>query len=173
MQNQAFTDSPASTRDEFTAWLFDDLQNYYTGFGGPGGQGELDVHHPAYSKANTTAELDYTANNIFPVNYSDFSYGQSLLETSTAPAYQITDPLISQWRRYELIELMRTYFHLGPGSDGSSDKEFIFQGDLDSENHVLSLGMMHHYIASYWHHFHNQVGRWSAIQVWMRVLILG
>src|SRR6201999_4296114 len=36
-------------------------------------------------------------------------------------------------------------------------KDSVFEGDLDSDAHILSLRRMHTYIGSYWYHQHAQM----------------
>lgn len=63
---------------------------------------------------------------------------------------------ISDSKRQQMIDYIRIQFVAETG-DGSGEPERrqsqideIFQGDINSDDHVLSLRMMQHYIASYW-----------------------
>ncbi|KID85227.1 Transcription factor, fungi [Metarhizium guizhouense ARSEF 977] len=44
-----------------------------------------------------------------------------------------------------------------PGSPLTTRKEFFLEGDVNNDNHILSLRMTRTYIESYWYHFHLQL----------------
>lgn len=52
---------------------------------------------------------------------------------------------------------MLAQFNERPHDAVKKRKDAVFEGDVNAENHILSLGMMHTYIRSYWYHQHAQL----------------
>lgn len=142
--------SPFHMGDDFTAWLFNEPA-------------------PGSSAANQSATrmvpgyMDAQMQNQFMM--SDASYG-SLFNT-VVPSHpmsvtSILDPgspraIMSEEKRQELLDLMSTRFNEAAYSAVAKRKDALMDGDMDDDNHVLSLSKMQTYIGSYWYHFHVQL----------------
>ncbi|KIW14957.1 hypothetical protein PV08_07744 [Exophiala spinifera] len=154
--DQPFNDSPVSIRDEFTAWLFEDA------VGLPSAPFSL-TSQVGMGFANTS--------DIFATtNYSNF-FAESPFETtfpamvqqgtSSSPSnvsdMPLNNKLLSPAKRQLLIALIQTRFNEGDNALLGQLREEIFCGNMDSDDHVLSLCSMQQYIASYWYHFNAQM----------------
>ncbi|KAK5100348.1 hypothetical protein LTS08_005097 [Lithohypha guttulata] len=151
-----FNESPASVRDEFTSWLFDEqFPNVNSG--------------PFLSTALNT--LGFGMNNYMGFGtmpmFSDYT-NDSLLDigvdarTSSTGEFEFMPDDDTAWlssaKRQKLIELMRTRFIDAENTDITSLRLEIFSGeDADAEEHILSLRSMQLYLGSYWKHFHRQM----------------
>ena len=145
-----FGDSPGSARhDEFTNWLFDDLQNFYSGIGPLGLQTQVgisDLPDHVYD----TPFSDPTENFAIP----------SLPQRISLPFDQHTmgeDTWMSEVKWRHLIEFMQLCFNEGASNRGHFDRNEIFSGDFEVDDHLLSFKLMNAYIASYWQSYHEQM----------------
>ncbi|KID98383.1 Transcription factor, fungi, partial [Metarhizium majus ARSEF 297] len=64
---------------------------------------------------------------------------------------------MSEDKLQELLHLMATRFNKAACSTVTTRKEFFLEGDVNNDNHILSLRMTRTYIESYWYHFHLQL----------------
>ncbi|KAI1625519.1 fungal-specific transcription factor domain-containing protein [Exophiala viscosa] len=154
--DQPFNDSPVSARDEFTAWLFDDAAGLNTAPFTFTGQPVLGFGNTAEVAGNTIYSnyfADAGLDNVFP----------ELIQQplGDVPA-NVTQPsadssLLSHSKRLSLVTLMRDRFNENDNPFVRGLKEEIFQGNMDADEHVLSIRSMQHYIGSYWYHFHAQL----------------
>lgn len=137
--------------DEFTAWLFNDANsgsNDYspTTFMPNYVEPPVNVAHgPAFlqspaSSDNVKSALSHTMSVT------------SILDNTERSQY-----IMSEDKRQELLTLMQTQFLERPHDAVKKRKDSVFEGDVDSEGHILSLRMMHTYIGSYWYHQHAQL----------------
>lgn len=147
-----YTQTPFAVPDDFTQWLFNDTKsasntsfsppNYIAGFSGhePSHvQGPYFSHSPS-SSGNTYAPV------LHPMSVT------SILDSTATGQY-----IMSESKRHELLDLMQTQFVERPHDAVKKRKDSVFEGDLDSDGHILSLRMMHTYIGSYWYHQHAQL----------------
>lgn len=153
---QPFNDSPVSVRDEFTAWLFDDASGFNTAPFSFTGQPVLGYGNVPDVTGNTIYSsyfADAGLDNVFPgLNQ------QPLAEVPTAvPEPPADSNLLSHAKRASLVSLMRDRFNENDNPFVRGLREEIFQGNLDADDHVLSIRSMQHYIGSYWYHFHAQM----------------
>ncbi|KIV81887.1 hypothetical protein PV11_04037 [Exophiala sideris] len=154
--DQPFNDSPVSVRDEFTAWLFDDAAGLNTAPFNFTGQPVLGFGNAAEVAGNTIYSnyfADAGLDNVFP--------GLIQQPLADVPA-NVTQPpadssLLSHSKRLSLVTLMRDRFNENDNPFVAGLKEEIFQGNMDADEHVLSIRSMQHYIGSYWYHFHAQL----------------
>jgi Fungal specific transcription factor domain len=145
--------SPVAREAEFTAWLFNENQTTMSGF------------TPAPSIL--PGYVDIAATQIQGPFYTDRSFGSyytpnvqpqhpmsvmSLLD-SAEPAQTI----MSEDKRQELLHLMQYGFHERPHDAVKRRKDALFDGDIDADNHILSLRMFDLYIGSYFYHQHAQL----------------
>lgn len=148
-------ESPASIRDEFTAWLFDEQ------FPNPTGGPFLN------SAMNTFGMLsnDFMHFGSTPM-FEDFTHDVLPhpvgLETIATPSdFEMITAEDIAWlsssKRSKLVELMQVRFIDAENKDITSLRLEIFNDDIDAEDHVLSLRSMQLYLGSYWKHFHRQL----------------
>lgn len=150
---ETFNESPASIRDEFTAWLFDEQfanQNgsfFTTSMNALGAVSDYMPfgNNPMFSDLNNDnflgdfgIETNTTTSDFDPVSLDDFGY-------------------VSSPKREKLVELMQTRFIDAENADLTKLRNDIFTGDIHADDHVLSLHSMQLYIGSYWKHFHRQM----------------
>ena len=147
-----FSDSPGSARqDEFTNWLFDDLQNFYSGIGPLGLQNQIgmsdnvdQIHAAPFPDPNDAFSMPNLSRQI--------SLTYEHLPMSMGEGGWISE---SRWRH--LIDFVQLFFGEGNGARGHFDRNAIFSGDFEAEDHVLSFKLMNAYIASYWRSYHEQM----------------
>lgn len=153
---QPFNDSPISVRDEFTAWLFEDaagLQTAAFSVAAPGGIGFAD---PTDS-FGTAIYPHYFADPAPETTYSAIVQPRRTESVSKVPELCGDSNLLSHAKRKSLVALMEYRFNEGDNPFVRQLREEIFQGNIDAEEHVLSIRSMRHYIGSYWYHFHAQM----------------
>lgn len=156
LSDQAFNDSPVSVRDEFTAWLFEDaggLQTAAFSMGAPGGLGFPNVGD-AFSSG---VYPNYFTETALDQSYPDIMHARPQEPISKALDISSDSDLLSYAKRKSLLNLMELSFNDGDNLFVRKLREEIFRGNLDTEDHVLSLRSMQHYIGSYWYHFHAQM----------------
>lgn len=150
-----FNESPASIRDEFTAWLFD--EQFPNPSGGPFFNSSMNTFGtlgPDFITFGATPMFEDYNNDTLPPELSfDVTTSSSDFELMT----QDDIAWISSSKRGRLIDLIKTRFVDAENTDISLLRHEIFGEDLDSEDHVLSLRSMQLYLGSYWKHFHQQV----------------
>lgn len=136
--------------DDFTAWLFNENQgaagysptNHVSGYSdGPGAQ----IQGPYFSQSPTSS-------NSFNMSMQHPMRVTSLIDSSPSSQY-----IMSEEKRQELLDLMQNQFVERPHDAVKKRKDSVFEGNIDSEGHILSLRMMHTYIGSYWYHQHAQL----------------
>ncbi|EXJ92364.1 hypothetical protein A1O3_00914 [Capronia epimyces CBS 606.96] len=148
-----YTQTPYSGADFFTQWLFNDSQsgsksfsppNYVSGYGG---QDQSQTQGPYFSHSPTSS-------NSYPAHVGQHHPMSvtSILDTTATSQY-----IMSESKRQELLDLMQSQFIERPHDAVKKRKDSVFEGDLDSDGHILSLRMMHTYIGSYWYHQHAQL----------------
>jgi hypothetical protein len=137
--------------DDFTAWLFNDANsgsadfspsNFMPNYVEPPlnlNQGPAFIQSPA-SSDNVKSTMSH------PMSVT------SILDNTERSQY-----IMSEEKRQELLNLMRTQFIERPHDAVKKRKDSVFEGDIDGEGHILSLRMMHTYIGSYWYHQHAQL----------------
>ena len=137
--------------DDFTAWLFNDantgpqdfspstfMPNYIDPGLGP-------AQGPAFQQSPTSSD-NVKSTMSHPMSVT------SILDNTERSQY-----IMSEEKRQELLTLMKNQFIERPHDAVKKRKDSVFEGDVDSEGHILSLRMMHTYIGSYWYHQHAQL----------------
>ncbi|RVX74882.1 hypothetical protein B0A52_01159 [Exophiala mesophila] len=153
---QSFNDSPNSIRDEFTAWLFDDGANLPpTGFP-MGVQSTLGFQNfnDSFSSGIYT---NYFADPALENAYPGMMFQRQPEPANKLPELSNDTSLLSYSKRKALLTLMEFRFNDSDNLYIRQLREEIFQGNLDAEEHVLSVRSLQHYIGSYWYHFHAQM----------------
>ncbi|KAE8376002.1 fungal-specific transcription factor domain-containing protein [Aspergillus bertholletiae] len=151
--SESYNRSPFAMAEDFTAWLFNEPVSGSSSMSYPAATGMV----PNY--------MDPTQlQNQFLLG--DPAYGTFL--GGVVPPHHpmsvtsILDPgspraIISEEKRQELLHLMATRFNEAAYSAVAKRKDALMDGDMEDDNHVLSLRMMQTYIGSYWYHFHSQL----------------
>ncbi|KAL2812661.1 fungal-specific transcription factor domain-containing protein [Aspergillus cavernicola] len=143
--------SPFHMADDFTAWLFNEPPPGSSSVGNASATGMV----PGF--------MDAQMQNPFLVSdpaYGDFLNG--VIPSHPMSVTSILDPgspraIMSEDKRQELLDLMSTRFNEAAYSAVAKRKDALMDGDMDDDNHVLSLSKMQTYIGSYWYHFHVQL----------------
>ncbi|KAE8146960.1 fungal-specific transcription factor domain-containing protein [Aspergillus avenaceus] len=151
--SESYNRSPFAMAEDFTAWLFNEPVS-----------GASSVSYPAA----TGMMPNYLDPTQLPNQFllGDPAYGSFL--SGVMPTQHpmsvtsILDPgspraIMSEDKRQELLHLMATRFNEAAYSAVAKRKDALMDGDMDDDNHVLSLRMMQTYIGSYWYHFHAQL----------------
>lgn len=154
----ALDESPGSVRDEFTAWLFDELPNQ--NIPGPFLNPSMPMNFFGPTSdfmpfGNTPMFSSYPNEAIYDPTFGIETATNSTSEFDIATADDIA--WISSPKRLRLIELMQNRFIDAENADITSMRQDIFGDDFDAEDHVLSLRSMQLYLGSYWKHFHQQM----------------
>ncbi|KAJ4515595.1 hypothetical protein HRR83_004711 [Exophiala dermatitidis] len=148
-----YANIPYTVAGDFTQGLFNDNQpgsnntfsspNYAPSYSG---QEPLQIQAPYFSQSptSTNSYLPHAAPHPMSVT--------SILDTTDTGQY-----IMSESKRQELLHLMQTQFIERPHDAVKKRKDSVFEGDLQSDGHILSLGMMKTYIGSYWYHQHAQL----------------
>ncbi|WEW59582.1 hypothetical protein PRK78_005056 [Emydomyces testavorans] len=145
--------SPFAMTDDFTAWLFNEPNSSSIGHSSLSGMwssssdpfvGQLQSHYfpadPAFS-----GYYAHVIQQQHPMSVT------SILDTSPPQS------VISEEKRVELLDLMQTHFNESDQSAVKKRKESLFEGDMDTDSHALSLQTMQTYVGSYWYHCHDQL----------------
>ena len=147
--------SPFAMADDFTAWLFNEP---YPQSSSPGGG------RPGSMSVGTSAFVDDSG--ISPQGPFGFSntgvnghHGNNVPQQHPMAVTSILDPasmhaVLSENKRKEMIDLIETQF---TDFNFANRRGNILGGDRNAEGHVLSLGCLQNFIASYWFHFHPQM----------------
>lgn len=146
---ETYNRSPFAMADDFTAWLFNEpLSNSSPVAYSPTSgvmRGYSDPSQLYYT--NAAAYNNYLANVVpqHPMNVT------SILDSGPPQA------IMSEEKRQELLHLITGRFNESTHSAISKCKDALLDGDIDADDHILSLRMMQTYIGSYWYHFHAQL----------------
>lgn len=156
LAEQPFNDSPVSIRDEFTAWLFEDVGGLQSAPFNLAGQAAIGVANAPDGFGNSVYS-NYFADPALDNAYPGLAQQQPAESQGKVPDPAGDSNLLSHAKRQSLIALMESRFNEGDDPSVTEIREEIFQGNLDAEGHVLSIRSMEHYIGSYWYHFHAQI----------------
>ncbi|KAK5199714.1 hypothetical protein LTR20_005589 [Exophiala xenobiotica] len=138
--------------DDFTQWLFNDAHSGSNGFSPPNyvpgfsGHDQPPIQGPYFSQSPSSS-------NTYPGNSMHHPMSVTSILESTATSHYI----MSESKRQELLDIMQSQFVERPHDAVKKRKDSVFEGDIDSDGHILSLRMMHTYIGSYWYHQHAQL----------------
>ncbi|KAE8354096.1 fungal-specific transcription factor domain-containing protein [Aspergillus coremiiformis] len=151
--SESYNRSPFAMAEDFTAWLFNEPL-----------PGSSSMSYSATTGIVPTYMDPAQLQNQFLLG--DPAYGTFL--SGVIPPHHpmsvtsILDPgspraILSEEKRQELLHLMATRFNEAAYSAVAKRKDALMDGDMDDDNHVLSLRMMQTYVGSYWYHFHSQL----------------
>jgi Fungal specific transcription factor domain len=146
--------SPNAMGDDFTDWLFNENQSAALGY--PSAVAVMPGLNDATVMpfAGPYYPVDPSTISIYPnvVPPQQSMSLMSIVDSSDAIHYAMSDD-----KRQELLELMSEQFNERPHDAVKKRKNAVFEGDLNADNHILSLRMMHSYVGSYWSHQHAQL----------------
>ncbi|EAW12006.1 putative C2H2 finger domain protein [Aspergillus clavatus NRRL 1] len=144
--------SPFAMAEDFTAWLFNEPM-----------PGTSSLAYPT-TTAMVPNYLDPTQlqNQFLMGDPGIGSFFNGVLPQHPMSVTSILDPgspraIMSEEKRQELLHLMSTRFNEAAYSAVAKRKDALMDGDMDDDDHVLSLRMMQTFIGSYWYHFHTQL----------------
>ncbi|KAF9895063.1 hypothetical protein FE257_004692 [Aspergillus nanangensis] len=150
--SESYNRSPFAMADDFTAWLFNDPA-----------PGTSSVGYPsATSMVPNYLDPGQLQNQFFMGDAAYGSFINGVVPHHPMSVTSILDPgspraILSEEKRQELLHLMATRFNEAAYSVVAKRKDALMEGDIDDDNHVLSLRMMQTYVGSYWYHFHPQL----------------
>jgi hypothetical protein len=146
--------SPNAMGEEFTAWLFNENQSAALGY----------PPAPAMIPGFNDSMVMPFAGPYYPLEWSSTTmYPNAVPPQHTMNVTPMVDSSgailypMSEEKRQELLDLMHAQFNERPHDAVKKRKDAVFEGDVNAESHILSLGMMHTYIRSYWYHQHAQL----------------
>ncbi|KAL4892408.1 C2H2 finger domain protein [Aspergillus ambiguus] len=144
--SESYNRSPFTMADDFTAWLFNEPMGY----------------PPAPNMVPNYMEPGQLQNQFLMGDAPFGAFYNSVLPNHPMSVTSILDPgspraILSEEKRQELLHLMSTRFNEAAYSAVAKRKDALMGGDMDDDNHVLSLRMMQTYVGSYWYHFHAQL----------------
>jgi Fungal specific transcription factor domain len=141
--------SPNALGGDFTAWFFNENQSAALGYP---------------SATAVMPELNDNGVLPFPGPYFPLDSSSISIYPNVAPPQHAMSVLsivehyaMSEEKRQELLDLMNMQFNERPHDAVKKRKDAVFEGDVNAENHILSLRMMHTYVGSYWYHQHAQL----------------
>lgn len=174
---ETYNRSPFAMADDFAAWLFNEPGPMATpppsstspSLGGFAPLPPSVAPTPAAGTGMMPGYLD-AAQMSNPFLLNDPSY-QGFLVNNMLPTQQQQHPMsvtsildtrspqtiLSGEKRQHLLHLMSTRFNEAAYSAAAKRKDSLMDGNLNDDQHVLSLRMMQTYIGSYWYHFHPQL----------------
>ncbi|KAK2861212.1 hypothetical protein FQN49_004432 [Arthroderma sp. PD_2] len=148
--------SPLALTDDFTAWLFNESSNTSSATGFPAVSAIMPSYLDPFSGQiqNPYYPTDTTAITGYPVSTPQPQHPMSVTSIlDSGPPYSV----ISEEKRNELLDLIQSRFNETGSGSIKSRKETFMEGNMDADNHILSLRMMQTYISSYWYHCHTQL----------------
>lgn len=153
---ETYNRSPFGMADDFAAWLFNDGR-------GPPTAAASNGMMPGYLESaqqmpNPFFLSEPSFNGVFNHVLTQHPMSvTSLLDSSSTTSFPAPQTILSPKKRRDLLHLISTRFNEAAYSTGVKRKDSLMTGDLDNDNHVLSLRMMQTYLGSYWFHMHPQL----------------
>ena len=156
-ESESYDRSPFAMADDFAAWLFDNPQ-FNSASPGPHRQGSMSLGATAFMDESVNmprAPFGPDENNVIG-QYAQLMPQHPMSVTSIVEPLQAEAVLLKdKWQ--QLIQLIENRFNETDHAPVRRQKEALFTGDRENNDHVLSLSMMQTYIGSYWCHFHPQM----------------
>jgi hypothetical protein len=146
--------SPNAMGTDFTEWLFNENQSAALGYPSTAAVMPVPNDHTIMPFPGPYYPVDASTISIYPhvVPPSQSMNLMSIVDSSGTIQYAMSDD-----KRQELLELISGQFIERPHDAVKKRKDVVFEGDLNTDNHILSLKMMHTYVGSYWYHQHAQL----------------
>ncbi len=156
VNGDGYNRSPRVNAEDFTNWLFNDP---YPHASSPGGnrRGSMSFGVNAFMEDYDRASPGQYGMLNDPMNGRT---GQFIPQQHPMALNSILDPaslhaILSEEKRRDILDLIESRFT--DHAPIEKQKDALFEGDRDAEDHVLSLRSMQLYIRSYWYHFHPQM----------------
>jgi hypothetical protein len=148
---EGYAPSPFQMADDFAAWLglIGDPQSY-SSISAPLGPQRGSMSNEGQSFMNTHVNGTSTGQSLPTLPPQHPMAVTSILDSSL-------ETILSEEKRQEILAIIFTRFNETSHAPVRKLKEGILEGNMDDENHVLSLRSMQTYIGSYWYHFHPQM----------------
>jgi hypothetical protein len=146
--------SPNAMGEDFTTWLFNGNQSTALGYPStttliPGFNDNIGMPFPGPYYPLESSSTTMYPNGPPPQHTMSVT---SIVDSSGTIHYAM-----SEEKRQELLDLIHAQFNERPHDAVKKRKNAVFEGDANTEHHILSLRMMHTYVGSYWYHQHAQL----------------
>ncbi|KAF3397414.1 Zinc finger protein klf1 [Talaromyces pinophilus] len=145
----SYNRSPFAMADDFAAWLFNE----------PASTSPVNYSNmiTGYTDVPQTNAISFLPNDpsysAFPNNLvSQHPMSVTNIVDSTPP-----EAMMSEEKRQDILHLISTRFNETAHSAVNTRKDSLMEGNIDADDHILSLRMMQTYVGSYWLHFHAQL----------------
>ena len=146
--------SPNAMGDDFAAWLFSENQSAVLGYSSAASVMPGLHDNTVMPSPGPYYPVDPSSISIYP-NVAPPQHAMSLM--SIVDSSGTIHYAMSEEKRQELLDLMSMQFNERAHDAVKKRKDAVFEGDVNAENHILSLRMMHTYVGSYWYHQHAQL----------------
>lgn len=143
---ETYSKPPFAMEDEFTAWLFNESSVPSSSVAYPSWRGVVPSYLDAAQLHTRTHEMSLGGG---------ISHRPMSVARTSDPGSPRT--VMSDDKLQELLHFMATRFNKAACSTATTRKEYFLEGDVNNDNHILSLRMTRTYIESYWYHFHPQL----------------
>lgn len=148
---ETYNRSPFAMADDFTAWLFNDP-----------GTGSSPVNYsamlpPGYSDPTQVQTPFFMNDQTYSSFLGNVSSPQHLMSVTSILDSAPPEAMMSEEKRQDILHLISTRFNDAAHSAVHTRKEELMEGDIDADDHILSLRMMQTYVGSYWLRFHAQL----------------
>jgi Fungal specific transcription factor domain len=149
---ETYNRSPFAMADDFAAWLFSEP---------PSGGSPVNYSNiiTGYTDLQQTNSLPFIPSDPSPYNSFQNNNMVSSHPMSVTSIVESTPPeaMMSEEKRQDLLHLISTRFNETAHSAVNTRKDSLMGGNIDADDHILSLRMMQTYVGSYWLHFHAQL----------------
>lgn len=156
--------TPFGMADDFATWLFNDGRGAAATAATAASATATNGMVPNYLESaqqmpNPFFLSEPSFNGVFNhmLTQHPMSVTSLLDSSSTTSSFPATQTILSPKKRRDLLHLISTRFNEAAYSTDAKRKDFLMTGDLDNDNHVLSLRMIQTYLGSYWSHMHPQL----------------
>ncbi|OKL57130.1 hypothetical protein UA08_07480 [Talaromyces atroroseus] len=154
---ETYDRSPFAMADDFAAWLFNEptghspvnYSNIISGYTDVQQQQQQTNSVPFLPTDPSPYHHPFQHNNLVS---SQHPMSVTSIVESTPP-----EAVISEEKRQDLLHLISTRFNETAHSAVHTRKDLLMEGNIDADDHILSLRMMQTYVGSYWLHFHAQL----------------
>ncbi|KAG8415847.1 hypothetical protein J3459_014007 [Metarhizium acridum] len=149
---ETYSQPPFAVEDDFTAWLFNESSVPSSSVAYPSWTGVIPSYLDAAQLQTQLGVRERTHGMLSSGGISDRPMSVARTPDRGSPRTIMSDDKLQ-----ELLHLMATRFNKAAYSTVASRTESFLDGDVNNDNHILSLRMTRTYIESYWYHFHPQL----------------
>lgn len=152
---ESYNRSPFAMADDFAAWLFNEpMPGSLTNGGYPSAPGMVP---PGYLDPAQVENAFYASDPFYGTYFGNTIPLQHPMSVTSLLDPGSPQAIMSEEKRQDLLLLISTRFNEAAYSIVEKRKDAFMDGNIDDDDHVLSLRMMQTYIGSYWYHFHDQL----------------